>query len=79
MVYLTLVSDDGETVTYDYMPEREDAPKGTVTVSRSSGTCGIPKRAPDDDFRWYAGHAWQRIKAMLASGDLRERTCAAWY
>ncbi len=35
MVYLTLVSDDGETVTYDYMPEREDAPKGTVTVSRS--------------------------------------------
>ncbi|MEE8716581.1 MAG: hypothetical protein SOI26_05570 [Coriobacteriales bacterium] len=78
MVYLELVGDDGETVTYDYMPEREDAVRGTITVSRS-GEYGIPMLASGDDFGWYAGHALRRVREMLSSGNLKERAVVAWY
>ena len=79
MVYLEFVSDDGDRVVYDYIPQREDAPRGTLFVSRSDGQRGLIKKSPADDWSEYRGKAWSLIEHMIREGNLKEKTWAAWY
>lgn len=79
MVYLEFVSDDGDMVVYDYMPQREDAPRGTLFVNRSDGQRGLIKKSSADDWSEYRGQAWSLIEEMIKSGNLKEKTGTAWY
>lgn len=79
MVHLEFVSDDGVVVTYDYMPERKDASRGTVAVNRVTGERILVRKAEENELSWYRGHAWRRIEKMLEDGDLRKETCSIWY
>ena len=79
MVHLEFVSDDGTLVTYDYMPERRDAPRGTVAVNRVTGERILIKKAEENELSWYRGGAWRRIEQMIGDGELKTETYAAWY
>ena len=79
MVYLEYVKEADDEVVYDYMPEREDAPRGTVSVNRKTRKRSLLKKSSENELSWYRGHAWRRIEQMLDDGRLENRTCSAWY
>lgn len=79
MVYIRFVSDDGENVVYDYMPESKDAPCGTLSVSRNGNKRALIKKSPVDDWSEYRGHAWSLIERMVSEGHLKDECFAAWY
>ena len=79
MVYLEFASDDGRIVTYDYMPESKDAPRGTVAVDRVTRERILIRKSEEDEPSWYRGHAWRRIEQMLREGILEQETYNAWY
>lgn len=79
MVFLELVEDGKTDVVYDYMPEKESAARGTISVNKTTRERNLIKKSPDEDISWYRGHVWQKIDEMLDSGVLEEKTCAAWY
>lgn len=74
MVRLEFVRDDGAVVTYDYMPERKDASRGTFAVNRVTGERIIARKAGESELSWYRGHAWRRIGQMMEDGSLRKET-----
>ena len=78
MVWMYLLHHDERRTTYAYRPEREDAPRGIVSLVDDRGR--IDELAPDDELKWYAQHAIYGIRKMLEEGgDLPERTYRAWY
>ena len=79
MVFLELVSMEGDEVTYDYMPESKDAPRGTLSVNRSTGVRTLHSKSSDDELPWYRCHAWSRIDEMIVDGNLESVTASAWY
>lgn len=79
MVYLEFVSDEGSWVTYDYMPEKRDASRGTIAVSRETGERRLLKMSPVGEWSAYHGHAWRRVDEMIKDGILKHETYSAWY
>lgn len=66
MVFLEFVSDDGAEVVYDYMPERKDAARGTVSVNRTTRERKLIKRSPDGERPAYHSQAWKRVEQLFA-------------
>lgn len=79
MVYLEFVSDDGSWVIYDYMPEKRDASRGTIAVSRETGERRLLKRSPAGELSAYHSHAWRRVEEMIEDGVLKHEAYSAWY
>ena len=79
MVYLEYVETRGDEVVYDYMPERKDALRGTVSVNRKTRERSLLKKSSADELSWYSCHAWRRIEQMLDDGHLKQETYSAWY
>jgi len=79
VVYLEYVETKGDEVIYDYMPERKDAPRGTVSVNRKTRKRSLLKKSSENELSMYRGHAWRRIDQMLDDGHLKQETYAAWY
>lgn len=78
MIHLEFVRDDA-VITYDYMPERKDASRGTVAVNWVTGERTLVRKAGESELSWYRGHAWRRVEQMLEDGDLRKENCSVWY
>ena len=79
MVLMESRGANGNLVVYDYRPEREDAPVGTVAVNRLTGERVLISQSTADPHRIYAGHAWRRIERMIEENDFPEKAMAAWW
>lgn len=79
MVFLEYVRTEGDEVIYDYMPEKEDAPRGTISVNRRTRERSLLKESSADEQQWFMAHAWMRIEQMLDAGRLEKKTYAAWH
>ena len=79
MVYLEYVREANDEVVYDYMPEREDAPRGTVSVNRKTRKRSLLKASSENELSMYRRQAWRRVDQMLDAGHLEQKTYSAWY
>lgn len=79
MVHLEFIEINGDDVVYDYMPERIESERGTVSVNRKTRARKLIKAAPGDEISMYRGMAWKRIDQMLDEGTLEKKTGIAWY
>lgn len=79
MVFLSKASISDGVATYEYRPERKDAPAGIVSVEIETGNRSLVKQSSLDPRRVYAGHAWRRIDRMIEEGSFPEEAMAAWY
>ena len=79
MVFLSKVSISDGVATYEYRPERRDAPAGVVSVKIETGNRNLVKQSSADPRRVYAGHAWKRIDSMIEEGSFPEEAMSAWY
>lgn len=77
MVYMRLLSDGPDGVSYEYMPESADAPRGVVSLSGGEGR--VNSFSPADKHGIYAMHALHGIREMAESdGVFDEETWRAW-
>lgn len=79
MVLLRQISLKDGVATYEYRPEREDAPAGIVSVDLETGERRLVRQSDGDPRRTYAGHAWRRIDRMSEEGSFPEEAMEAWY
>ena len=79
MVFLELVDASGDEVVYDYMPERKDAPRGRVSVNKTTRDRKWLKPSEDGEWSAYRGHAWYRIDKMIDKGEYPNTDVSVWY
>ncbi|MEG2458728.1 MAG: hypothetical protein RSA89_02825 [Raoultibacter sp.] len=80
MVYFELRKRNGDTVTYDYMPEKESADRGVVSLNLVTGKRETVRKSTDDRGFNYAEHALRAIgENFSASGSIDKKGWAAWY
>lgn len=70
---------NGDLLVYDYRPEREDAPVGTVAVNRLTGERVLISQSAVDPYRIFTGYAWRRIERMIEENVFPEKAVAAWW
>lgn len=78
MVFLELVDASGDEVVYDYMPERKDAPRGRVSVSKTTRDRKWLKPSEESERIEYRGYAWYRIDKMIDKGEYPVNDVSIW-
>lgn len=79
MVYIELVSLDGDEAVYDYMPESKDSDRGRVSYNASSGRRQVILKSSDDVGFNYSGFALKKIAEFAANGRFENYGMFAWY
>lgn len=81
MVYVDIVSMDGDKVTASYAPESKDAKRGTIELNRATGDELVVEYSPDDNAHssWYVPHAFDELFCMLESEPPRMSGVSCWY
>lgn len=81
MVFVDIVSIEGDTVIAEYRPEHRCAEPGTVTFSMEKQWLTGYDRSPDDNMSgsWYIAHAAVALKRMTSETPMRMSGMSAWY
>lgn len=81
MVYIDILSIDGEFVTANYRPERRDAAPGTLIYNKSYDRLVSIAKSPDEKGLpdWYVNHALTELRRMLKKKPVKMSGVAAWY
>ena len=78
MLQLVLINETSREVIYNYLPEQGEV-YGTITLNKVTGDVISVKKASNDRFGTYFGHALSRIKKYVTNSCYLERDVVAWY
>lgn len=81
MVYVDIVSIEGDKVTASYAPESRDSERGTIEFDRATGDGSVVEYSPSDGsaFSWYVPHAFSELERMLEEDPPRMSGVSCWY
>ena len=79
MVYIELTDKTPERVYYDYMPESQDAERGSISVDRHTLEWRLERVSPASSWSEYYFKAAARAAQLVSSNDNRKLAYAAFY
>ena len=78
MLKFKMIEEKQNIIKYEYYPEGKEA-CGIVSINKVTGEMELVKLADGDEYRWYVGKMFRRIRKMMEAGTFDETGMIAWY